>query len=228
MSPTVNAAPSSRAPAIEDTALWKAVVLSEANRFTGALRVSDGAREGTISFDDGRVVHAECGDLRGEPALRALMRWPSSSYTVTDQRPAERSISRPLAAVVAELRTSQATPAQRPPARPQPAAWIASATEKIRALPGVLGAALESADGSAGPLGPRTPAEAAALAVLAPARRLSEALALGRPILAIARGADRLVLLVALREHRLAVLVRDEDQADAVRAQIRALLNPPQ
>ena len=138
--------------------------------------------------------------------------------SVADEEPAE--------APVAGDGTG-ANPRARPPASAARAAWIVSAAEKIRALPGVLGATLHAKDGPVPGFGPRTPEEVAAASLLPASRRLVEALRLGRVILASGSGADRILLAVFAGEHALTVLLRDDPQADALKAQIRALLAPP-
>lgn len=105
--------------------------------------------------------------------------------------------------------------------------WIAAAAERIRNLPGVLGATLHTRKTPVGGLGPRTPEEIAAQALFPAAKRLGEALGVGRVVLAIGRGAQRIVLLVFARDHQLTVLLPDDETTEDLKAQIRALLTPP-
>jgi predicted regulator of Ras-like GTPase activity (Roadblock/LC7/MglB family) len=227
------------AGAVEDSALWKAVALSAANAFTGALAVHDGERAGTIWLREGRLVHAEAGALEGEPAFRDIVLWAGAGYTVApDSTPPRETIARTLAVLLVELRGHEVgvapTPAPVPSRAPAPGApgraeWLVAATQRIRRVPGVIGAALLGTDGTPAPgLAPETPMDRAAAALAPASRRLGEALGLGRPVLGVGRGAERLVLLIAARDHQLIVLLRADDQVEAAQARIRALLNPQQ
>jgi hypothetical protein len=190
---------------------------------------------GALYFDAGRVVHATAGHLRGEPAFLAVMRWPKSEYSLEqDAEPNEVTITRGLALLLLDLKGP--SPAPPPPTgrTPQPTQpglagvtgpldRLAAVTERIRQLPGVLGATFTSQEEAASRSGLST-LDAAALALAAPARRLGSALGLGRLVLGVARGTERLVLLIASRDHQLTVVLRADDQVDAVQAQIRGLL----
>jgi len=46
----------------------------------------------------------------------------------------------------------------------------------------------------------------------------------GRLVLGVARGSERLVLLIASREHQITVVLRADERVEAVQAQIRSLL----
>jgi hypothetical protein len=225
------------ASALEDSALWKAVTVCAVNKYRGLVRVTHDAGDGAIYFEDGRIVHAEAGHLRGEPAFRAIMRWPGSDYALEpDAQAGQASITRGVALLLLDLKGPAPSPSTPPagsqlpsPARPAAAGVtgsldrLAAVTERIRRLPGVLGATFTSQDGAAGRSG--LPAlDAEALAIAPPARRLGAALGLGRLVLGVARGTERLVLLIAARDHQITVVLRADDQVEAVQAQIRGLL----
>lgn len=116
---------------------------------------------------------------------------------------------------------------ERAPSSAGRTAWIVAAAEKIRALPGVLGATLHGRDGPAPGLAPRTTEEVAAASLVPASQRLIEALRMGRAALAFGRGADRLLVAIHAGEYWLTVHLSDDSQADAIKAQIRALLAPP-
>ncbi len=62
---------------------------------TRAVRVDRADRSGRIFFAGGQVVHAEAGDLRGEPALFELIGWPDGQFTIEEWvRPYEETITR--------------------------------------------------------------------------------------------------------------------------------------
>jgi hypothetical protein len=50
------------------------------NRFSGSIVFSNQGQEAAVYFHDGEVVHAECGEARGEPALGAILSWPSGNF----------------------------------------------------------------------------------------------------------------------------------------------------
>jgi hypothetical protein len=63
---------------------------------TRAVRIDRGDNSGRIFFAGGQVVHAEAGDLRGEPALFELVGWPDGAFTIEEGvRPYEETITRP-------------------------------------------------------------------------------------------------------------------------------------
>ena len=47
---------------------------------TIAIRVRKEAHDGRIYIEDGRIVHAECGELAGESAFYAILGWESGSF----------------------------------------------------------------------------------------------------------------------------------------------------
>lgn len=221
--------------AVDETALWKAVALSGANGFSGALLVQDGERSGRIFFEGGRLLHAEAGAQTGEAAFKAMLLWPASAYAIEpDLAPGEVTITRGLAVLLVELKGRAAGAELTPtPGLPTPlapvdgrASWLAAATERIRQLPGVVGATLHEHGAPVAELAPRTPEEAAAVRLLEGGQRLGDALGAGRLVLGVGRGDVRHVLLVAVRDHLLTVLLRADGKVDAVQAQIRALLHP--
>jgi hypothetical protein len=62
---------------------------------TRAVRIDREDRQGRIFFTGGQIVHAEVGDMKGEPALFELLNWPAGSFVVEDGlRPLENTIDR--------------------------------------------------------------------------------------------------------------------------------------
>lgn len=60
---------------------------------TGALSIRRGADAGTIWFERGEIVHAECGALSGESAVYELLAWQSGSFSLdTSARTQARTI----------------------------------------------------------------------------------------------------------------------------------------
>jgi hypothetical protein len=223
------------AGSLEDSAVWKAVTLCAVNKYRGLMSVSHQADAGSLYFDDGRVVHAETGHLRGEPAFSAILRWAATEYSLDpDAEAGQSTITRGVALLLLDLKSPvpALTPAPTPvqaPARPGgagapgPHDRLVAVTERIRQLPGVLGATFTGGEGAADRSG-LSALDAAALALAAPARRLGTALGVGRLVLGVARGSERLVLLIASRDHQITVVLRADERVDAVQAQIRSLL----
>ncbi len=52
--------------------IFDAVQVIENSKLTGALAIESFGRKGTVFFNDGRIVDAECGDAKGTLAFRLL------------------------------------------------------------------------------------------------------------------------------------------------------------
>lgn len=52
------------------------------NQVRAVLRLDNANRKGEIYFNAGRIVHASCGDLKGEPAFFELLSWGGSDLQV--------------------------------------------------------------------------------------------------------------------------------------------------
>lgn len=62
---------------------------------TRAVRVERGSKMGRIFFAGGQIVHAELGDLTGEPALFEMLGWVGGSFEIEDGlRPMDETITR--------------------------------------------------------------------------------------------------------------------------------------
>src|SRR5689334_7150367 len=48
----------------------------------GALTIRRGVDQGTIWFEQGQMVHAECGDLVGEEAVYQLLHWENGHFSL--------------------------------------------------------------------------------------------------------------------------------------------------
>jgi hypothetical protein len=85
---------------------------------TRAVRVQRDGHTGRIFFAGGQIVHAEYDDLKGEPALFALLRWPGGNFSVEDGlRPLDDSINRDwhsLLLEAAQFADEQAAPSPNP------------------------------------------------------------------------------------------------------------------
>jgi len=233
--------PAHAAVPVDGTKLWAAVTLHGVNKFTGALQVGAGARAGMIYFREGRLVHAEAGVVVGERAFFQIMRWPDASYLLQPEAGTRQAtITRGLAMLLVDLRGGAtgelpvATPAPVPPPIPTPRPpeagggrpeRLLTIAEQIRQLPGVLSATLQGWDGLVSGPGPASTEDLQALALGQLGAALGRSLGLGRVVVGVAQGAERLVLHLTTREHQLTILTRADGQADAVQARIRALLS---
>jgi hypothetical protein len=62
---------------------------------TRAVRVEGAGTSGRLFFTGGQVVHAEVGDLKGELALFAMLRWATGSFSIEEGvRPIDETIQR--------------------------------------------------------------------------------------------------------------------------------------
>jgi|SRR5678816_1618444 hypothetical protein len=70
---------------------------------TRAVRLDRGDISGRIYFAHGRVVHAEVGELTGEPALFEMLGWAGGDLVIADGlQPREETISRSWQALLAD------------------------------------------------------------------------------------------------------------------------------
>jgi hypothetical protein len=62
---------------------------------TRAVRVDVSGTSGRLFFTGGQVVHAEVGELKGEPALFEMLRWATGSFNIEEGvRPIDETIQR--------------------------------------------------------------------------------------------------------------------------------------
>jgi hypothetical protein len=99
---------------------------------------------------------------------------------------------------------------------------VAIVADRIRRLPGVANAVLDRSD--LGGRVERTAAEEQMLALPGLAQRLGEALAAGRATAGVVQGAQRSLLLLGGKECFLTILTKPDTRAEAVQAEIHALL----
>lgn len=139
------------------------------NRFSGSIVFSHQGQEAAVYFQHGEVVHAECGEARGEPVLGAILAWPSGNFQThanvatfartidkrlehllldslrrideeREGRTGERALPRPPAPPAAAAPQAPAPPAPAPRGRPAPGG--PASAQKARAVPGVAYAAV--------------------------------------------------------------------------------------
>ena len=107
----------------------------------GALTIRRGADRGTIWFERGEIVHAECGELTGEEAVYHLLQWQNGQFSLDrDARAPLRTIDIPWQNVLLEG-------CRRLDEQPQAQHDEDDALSELAALPGFRGAALFDAHG---------------------------------------------------------------------------------
>ncbi len=140
------------------------------NRFSGSIVFSHQGLEAAVYFQHGEVVHAECGEARGEPALGAILAWPSGAFQahanvatfartidkrldhllidglrrLDEERKArgEAPPGRPAAPPTPPRSQAMTPPPTPPPARPAATSAGPAAAVRARAVPGVSYAAV--------------------------------------------------------------------------------------
>jgi uncharacterized protein DUF4388 len=77
------------------------------DRRTGTLALLFQEQSCALYFLFGHLFHAASGTLTGEPALKAALAWPASSYTFDAEAPlpTEETILRPIDQVLADLQS---------------------------------------------------------------------------------------------------------------------------
>ncbi len=115
------------------------------SRASARLRLRQGEWEGEIYFSDGEIVHAVCGDLRGEPALWRLLGWTEGQFVLEDEvRSPERTLYRPWQDLLLDgMRRAARSPDAASATTPFPSEWIA----RLRSIEGVLGVVICGPDG---------------------------------------------------------------------------------
>lgn len=201
------------------------------HQFTGCLSFHDGESTGLIFLRAGAVVHVELGDKSGEEALCDLLEWPQgylrllpglTSTDTTLQKPCRRLIQ-DANCILEFRRDNRREHPQEAAPNPEKALKASEIIEKVRAVPGVLYAVLQTADGQrvgdASFEGEVLAGQGSFLAMVS--AQLSPLFQAGDMVCAVAEGATRHLLLLGLKQHLLCVLASAESPAGAVEAQIR-------
>jgi len=213
------------------------IQVNSRNRFSGSVRVSNGASAGVLFFHDGNVVHAEQGAWSGEDAVVEILRWGEGRFSVeqnvvTARRTIDKSCEHLLLDAHRQLDERKATGQGAPPtapAAPAPAAGRqpTALAETIRAVADVEDAVLITGDGqSLGASGPASEVLAGQAAYLVMCCDEFGALfQCGEVRSAEVEGSDRHLLLYASKARRyLAVTSRSDADLRVVDAAVRAVL----
>jgi len=220
-------------PAILDTSagleLLDVIQLKGVSRFSGSIAVQGLDFTGHLYFRDGQIIHAETGDLAGEPAFHAIIQRPGTTFSLqpnvtTTSHTIERSwqfLLMESQRLLDEDRRAVGTP-QPAPAPPERRFDL---VERIRRVPGVVWAALTPKAGPAGTADrPADPLEVRTSHLPALARVVGERLGVGEVVGATVQGAERNLLLMATKAFHLLIVEQGGAQAGATEAEIRRLL----
>ncbi len=133
--------------------------LEHQSRFSGSIVVSNGKAEGRIFLQEGEVVHAETGALKGEDAITAILTWPTGSFVAhANVSTVARTIDKGLDHLLLEAHrrldeqrnaSPGAPPPPRAPSQPRAQRAAPGVLEKIRAVPGVTYAVVFDSGGVA-------------------------------------------------------------------------------
>lgn len=68
--------------AVAGLSLTDVIQLKGHNKYTGAISVEYGDRQGVIHFVDGEIIHAEQGKDSGEQAIYEIIKWPGGTFNI--------------------------------------------------------------------------------------------------------------------------------------------------
>jgi predicted regulator of Ras-like GTPase activity (Roadblock/LC7/MglB family) len=205
------------------------------NRFSGCVRIQNGASLGVVFFRDGAIVHAEQGAKIGEEAFIDILQWQQGRLSVElNVVAARRTIEKGCEHLILDShRILDERRAGRERARPAPPPLPAggpdpgSVVELVRSIPGVDEAVVITGQGqSLGDQGYASELLAGQVAYLAMLGAEFGALFQGGEVRsASVEGTDRHMLLYASKSHHtLGVFARPDVQVGAVDAAVRAAL----
>ena len=205
------------------------------NRFTGCITLEYGGSSGLIFFRDGEVIHAEQGELAGESAFHAIIRWPSGKFSlqpkVTTTSSSIRSSLHHLLLESMRLmdeankRLSEGEPAEERRTGQRTAGNVFGHLKRIAA---VEHAVLLGKDGKAldddSFVGDQLAAQSIYLAMIG--NQLGAALALGEVKSAELQGKSHHMLIFESKHNYLGVAVNGAGQLGSVESEIRKALAP--
>ncbi|HEU4384417.1 MAG TPA: DUF4388 domain-containing protein [Anaeromyxobacteraceae bacterium] len=235
------ASPTKAAPGFEgflsNLSLPDLLQLHGQGRFSGSIAVSNDGQEGQIFLQNGEVVHAEAGDLKGEEAFCAILGWSTGNFAAhanvsTFSRTVFKGLDHLLLEAHRRMDEVKKAPARPPPLPkepppPAPKRGTPSVVSQLRAIPGVTYAVVFNREGM--PIGDASPAAEALAArglylVTTLSAPLGQALGLGDLQLAsVSSPGDQLLLFQARDTYLAASISEGASLADAEAAVRRAL-----
>jgi hypothetical protein len=226
-------------PASADSAagleLLDVIQLKGVSRFSGCISVQAEGYTGLLFFRDGQIIHAEAGSKVGEEAFYEIVQRSGAPFTLqANVTTTSHTIHRSWQFLLMESQRVLDEARRAQPAGAAPAAGTAAPAAKekradlvdrIRQIPGVVWAALESKDGTnLGGGASGDPMEGQARQLVAMARTVGDRLRTGEVIGATVQGQDRNLLLMATKAFHLLIVVKGGAQASATESEIRQLL----
>jgi CheY-like chemotaxis protein len=120
-------------------------------RASGALRISHGQEAGAIWFEAGDVVHAVCGERRGDAAVHWLLTWEGGTFSLEANAVApEHTITTPWQALLVEgCRLLDEARRDRQDASAGEAVWKALGPQLQEIAPQALVVTVDTASGAA-------------------------------------------------------------------------------
>ncbi|MCM2332645.1 MAG: DUF4388 domain-containing protein [Anaeromyxobacteraceae bacterium] len=216
--------------------------LQSGNRFSGSIVFTYEGHEAAVYMQHGEVVHAEHGELRGEEVLGTILGWPTGAFqahanVATMARTIDKRLDHLLLDAARRLDEARKEAPPRRPAPPRAGAAPATpaarpaVTTRVRAVPGVTGAAVLKGGAAVGDQGPEAAALATRSAFLLSmlANPLGKALGLGdvaRVALSNPEG-DQLLLIHAKDAYLAVTMARDATLSDVEAGVRRAVAARP-
>lgn len=218
------------------------IQLNVQNGFSGRLSVEYGAEQGHLYFQEGLIVHAECGSHDGEAAFQDILEWPTGRFELMSTAQPERitiqkhwqHLLLDAHRVLDERRKQREQESRTQPLPPNPAPRASGASgtappavlDRLRRVPGVLRPVLQGKDGTW--VGERSyeaemvAAQGLFLAMIGQA--LGTIFSAGPVVSASVQGSSKHVLLFAAKQYYLTVLIQGDSQLGAVESEIRRTL----
>lgn len=210
-------------------------------RFSGCIEVESEARQGLVFIRLGQLIHADEGREVGEDALLAMAAWPAKRFAIQPNVETTRTTIRrgweilrtEVAGALGQTGATAPPPTAQAPAQPPVAAraskpvGIASATERLRAIPGVAYAVLQTKEGQrvgdSSAQGEELAGQALYLSTVA--KQLGTVFGTGELLSAAVQGTRHHFLLLATKSHYLGVLGKGESRLGALEADVRRALS---
>ncbi|HET6436509.1 MAG TPA: DUF4388 domain-containing protein [Anaeromyxobacter sp.] len=220
--------PESLEPAAAGLELVDVIQLKGVSWFSGCISVAGEAFTGLIFFRDGQIIHAEAGSLVGEEAFYAIAQRRNTTFTLqpnvtTTSHSIHRSwqfLLMESQRLLDEARRRGPVPVQQPPVPEKRLELV----DRIRRVPGVVWAALESKAGARPGGEAADPNEERTAQLGDLARVVGDRLRVGEVVGATVQGGEKNLLLMATKAYHLVILVQGGPQAAATEAEIRKLL----
>ncbi len=225
--------------AVAGLTLPDVIQMNALNRFSGCISVHFKQKTGVIFFRDGETIHAEQGEITGEPAFYEILQWPGGKFNLQPKvtttsltiRESWKFLLMEACRLLDENRSraqNLQTAEKRPSGDTGGNGMSASISERLSHIAGVAQAVLLAKDGT--PVGDESyqaenlAAQAIYLAMLG--NQLGGIFGVGEVKAAALHGKSQHLLLFESKSHYLSVAVKGDSQLGAVEAEVRQALSP--